>query len=552
MLLAVFQAIIATKEIGRQHKRIGKPPARDTPAMQRVECDYLVVGSGAASLAFVDTLLDELPEARVVLVDKKPCPGGHWVDAYGFVRLHQPSIVYGLASASLEGSWAKLLVTKRILPWKHRASKAEITQYFQKFVDAKTASGQLQYFPECVFDLGQELKASASNAKSVTAAFASLDGKRRYTAEIREKLVDGVRGECLIPSRNPPEFPVAEGIHLITPNELQRLSTGRGQKEKHFVVLGAGKTAMDTVVFLQTALKVPSTNISWVISNDVWMLSRENSGGPFDYQRALLEADNDKDKACLAMEADGKFVRLEPGVLPTRFRFPMIGKDEVKLMRRVEEKIRRGRVASLGVEDGDVVVRFEEEGREDWVLPREGDKEYVFVHCTSPGPFNGKPSDDVVFQSERNMTLDLLYAPPISISMSCVAKLESATKKGTLNVALGRALLNNDAATPNEILRQLIRGLGIQSTDATPGFLDGMRSAITQASFLALLDADPMVGYRWLKANRLSMFSVPGFKGSVVEDMEAIVAKGRILGAPPAQLNIIRKIAEHLEPLRGK
>ena len=136
--------------------------------------------------------------------------------------------------------------------------------------------------------------------------------------------------------------------------------------------------------------------------------------------------------------------------------------------------------------------------------------------------------------------------------MSCVAKLESATKKGTLNVALGRALFNNDAATPNEILRQLIRGLGIQSTDTTHGFLDGMRSAITQASFLALLDADPMVGYRWLKANRLSMFSVPGFKGSVVEDMEAIVAKGRILGAPPAQLNIIRKIAEHLEPLRGK
>ena len=45
------------------------------------DCDYLVVGSGAAPLAFVDTILAEMPSAKIVIVDKKAAPGGQWVDA---------------------------------------------------------------------------------------------------------------------------------------------------------------------------------------------------------------------------------------------------------------------------------------------------------------------------------------------------------------------------------------------------------------------------------------------------------------------------------------
>ena len=46
----------------------------------KLDCNYLVVGAGAASLAFIDTLLLQLPSAKIVVIDKKPCPGGHWVD----------------------------------------------------------------------------------------------------------------------------------------------------------------------------------------------------------------------------------------------------------------------------------------------------------------------------------------------------------------------------------------------------------------------------------------------------------------------------------------
>ena len=47
-----------------------------------LRCDYLVVGAGAAGMAFVDTLLTEDPTCRVVLVDRRAKAGGHWVDSY--------------------------------------------------------------------------------------------------------------------------------------------------------------------------------------------------------------------------------------------------------------------------------------------------------------------------------------------------------------------------------------------------------------------------------------------------------------------------------------
>ena len=35
------------------------------------------------------------------MVATRSAPGGHWNDAYDFVRLHQPAITYGVNSRSL-------------------------------------------------------------------------------------------------------------------------------------------------------------------------------------------------------------------------------------------------------------------------------------------------------------------------------------------------------------------------------------------------------------------------------------------------------------------
>lgn len=54
--------------------------------MQQIDTDYLVIGSGTAGLAFVDTLLAE-GDAHITIVDRHGKPGGHWNDAYPFVTL---------------------------------------------------------------------------------------------------------------------------------------------------------------------------------------------------------------------------------------------------------------------------------------------------------------------------------------------------------------------------------------------------------------------------------------------------------------------------------
>jgi cation diffusion facilitator CzcD-associated flavoprotein CzcO len=68
-----------------------------------IEVDYLVVGAGTAGMAITDELLAH-SDATVAIVDRRPAPGGHWLEAYPFVRLHQPSAFYGVSSLALESS----------------------------------------------------------------------------------------------------------------------------------------------------------------------------------------------------------------------------------------------------------------------------------------------------------------------------------------------------------------------------------------------------------------------------------------------------------------
>src|SRR5664279_5521231 len=68
--------------------------------MSDIEIDYLVVGAGATGMAFTDALVAD-SEVDVLLVDRRDRPGGHWCDAYPFVRLHQPAALYGVDSLEL-------------------------------------------------------------------------------------------------------------------------------------------------------------------------------------------------------------------------------------------------------------------------------------------------------------------------------------------------------------------------------------------------------------------------------------------------------------------
>ena len=68
--------------------------------MARIETDYVVIGAGAMGMAFTDVVLART-DATVTFIDRRDRPGGHWNDAYPFVRLHQPSAFHGVNSREL-------------------------------------------------------------------------------------------------------------------------------------------------------------------------------------------------------------------------------------------------------------------------------------------------------------------------------------------------------------------------------------------------------------------------------------------------------------------
>mmetsp|Transcript_19090 Transcript_19090/g.23507 ORF Transcript_19090/g.23507 Transcript_19090/m.23507 type:complete len:541 (+) Transcript_19090:99-1721(+) len=535
-----------------------------------IVCDYLVVGAGAASMAFIDTLLTELPSAKIMLVDRKSIPGGHWVDAYGYVHLHQPSIVYGVGSKQLEGNWAKLLFLNWTLPWKHRANKDEILTYFGDFVKDKVSNGQLEYYPNCEYDFAQS--PVGNEAHVVT----SLSGES-YEVTIGTKLVNGVLGECKVPSQCPVQFPVEDGIVLMTPNQLfdshvaqSANSTSDGRYRgcgsgsdvtttgKHYVVLGCGKTAMDAVVFLQTVMNIHPTNISWVIPNDVWMLAR-NKGDPSSLGNALIDNEGDYPKSVLELEKQGLFVRLDPTIAPTKFRFPIIGPEELTKMRLVTNRIRRGRVTGISRSSGKAVMEFGEQ--EHWTSPVSND-DTVFIHCTSPGPFNGVTHGSHMFGSDREMNLLLLFAPPISASMSCLAYIEAARKNGTLDIDFCQKL--SDACEPsgsrgkdggtNSLLQALFKVMPLDDSwnDVTTLSMVSYQSILNVAIFLAVANRDPLVGLQWMKGNRLSLLSVPGSKCKLYETMSVMAIIGiSKLGLPKDLIGMIELLRDRLKPLEG-
>src|SRR5687768_12937780 len=112
--------------------------------MREIVTDYLVVGAGASGMAFVDALVAG-SGAKVVMVDRRHRPGGHWLDAYPFVRLHQPSPNYGVNSRALGHD--RIDESGPNAGFYERATAAEICDYFNRVLhEDMLPSGRVRFF----------------------------------------------------------------------------------------------------------------------------------------------------------------------------------------------------------------------------------------------------------------------------------------------------------------------------------------------------------------------------------------------------------------------
>jgi len=331
-------------------------------APAELEADYVVVGSGAMGMAFTDVLLNET-DATVILIDRHHRPGGHWNDAYPFVRLHQPSAFYGVNSRVL-GSGAKDAVGWNAGLYE-LASGAEVCAYFDQVLQQQfLPSGRVQYFPRCEF-LGK-------------GRFVSLASGREQRASARRKTVDATYMNVVVPSIRPPPYVVAPGVRCVPINGL----VAQERPPSRYVVVGAGKTGMDAVLWL-LANGVDPDAIAWIMPRDSWMLDRatiqpdaraSRLALSVGKQMAAIAGAESIDALLDAVHGAGQLLRLDDRVRPTMYRCATVTRAELEQLRRVRNVIRLGRVKRLEQD------RIE---LENGTLP--SDPEALYVDCSADG-----------------------------------------------------------------------------------------------------------------------------------------------------------------------
>jgi hypothetical protein len=289
-------------------------------------------------MAFADTLVAHT-DTEVVLVDRRYQPGGHWLDAYPFVRLHQPSAYYGVESRPLGSD--RIDEHGSNAGFYERASAAEVCDYYSRVLDENMLpTGRVRFF-------GMSEHRGNGDEHLVVSL---LDGSETVVKP-RRRVVDAAYVQSEIPSRHIPGFRVESGVTLVPPNDLVDLA----EPAARFTVVGAGKTAIDTCVWLLEA-GVDPDRIRWIRGRDPWQFDR-NYMQPLDlvasfmrlqarWVEAAAAADDGNDFA-RRLEDAGVFVRIDPSVEPLAFRGATVSAREIDALRTIEYVVRARRVRSI-------------------------------------------------------------------------------------------------------------------------------------------------------------------------------------------------------------
>jgi hypothetical protein len=366
--------------------------------VRNIEADYLVVGAGAMGLAFADTLVSE-SDATVVVVDRNDQPGGHWTTAYPFVRLHQPSAYYGVNSRNLG--------TDTIdhgglnAGYYELASGAEVCAYFDAVMNQHLLpTGRVTYLPMSEY-LG--------------------DGRIRTLGgediEVSARRVVTSRVEIIVPSMRRPSYGIAPGIECVAPNELPRIREARDR----YVIVGAGKTAMDACLWLLRHGVAPQ-RLTWIKPRDSWVLDRAaiQPGKQFangvlrDFANqlaAVVEAESLPDLFG-RLEAKGCLQRIDTTVDPTMYRCAILSQAELTELRRIEDVVRMGHVQSI--EPGRIAL---DDGT------RDIEASTLYIDCSADGFAHRDP---VTVFTDGHISLQAVRTCQPAFSAAVIAHVEAA------------------------------------------------------------------------------------------------------------------------------
>ncbi|WP_052368236.1 NAD(P)/FAD-dependent oxidoreductase [Algiphilus aromaticivorans] len=346
--------------------------------------DYLIVGAGAMGMAFADVVFSERPDAQITIVDRRAKPGGHWNDAYPFVALHQPAAFYGVTSARLGAGGADL------------ASHAQILAYYEQVMNRFLASGRVRFLPMCEHRGGGRVVSTVDDSFTVD-----------FT--VRERTVNASYMNVAVPATHGPRYEVDPEVPLVPPNGLAHI----GRAWRRYVVIGAGKTGIDAILFLLDHGVEPE-RIHWIAPHSAWLWNRavlQPGNAATELLReaqAIVDADS-VDDFFLRLERQGSVLRIDPEELPEKWRCATVNWRELEALRRIQQVVQLGRVqritaSEIQLERGSVAT----------------DAQTLHIDCTADGlaRLEAKP-----LFSETEITLQSLFMCQQVFSAALTAKL---------------------------------------------------------------------------------------------------------------------------------
>ena len=368
--------------------------------ISHLETDYLVVGAGALGMAFVDSLIARC-DADVVVVDRRHRPGGHWLDAYPFVQLHQPSRYYGVDSTPLGRDRVEPDGTDS--ESHERAGGAAICGYFDDVMRHRfLASGRVRFLPMCDY-LGDRRVRSRVTGETTDVT-------------VRRCVVDATYMSSRVPATEPAPFEVAEGVRCVPVGQLTALT----EPARRYVIVGAGKTALDAICWLLDR-GTDSAGITWIRPRDSWLLNRAffQPGRAQTFAGVVLQleamvASSSVDEVYRRLEADGVVFRTDPTVVPTMMKAATVSAHELAQLRRIESVVRLGHVERI---ERDQIVL------EHGSIPTTSAD--LHVHCAASGLSDNPPR--AIFSAET-ITLQLVTRVSVTLSAALQGVLEASDR----------------------------------------------------------------------------------------------------------------------------
>lgn len=407
-------------------------PQPSPETFQHFDAALVIIGaglSGVSALTVARRYLDE--DDTIVIADQLSNYGGQWLNAYDFVRLHQPYEFY----TAFDQGWA--MKKKRT----HLASRAEVLHHLRDL-------GERNH-PRTLFEHRYIGNDEVKGSDLLDAKFQSVNDPSQYVIIRTPKIIR------------------ASPIKHVAPQSLQ-LSTKKVHSisiaqltfeldkniDSHMIVIGSGKSAMDAVLYINKRTNTAKRPITMVAGNGIAFFDRETimprtllgrsfKGHPSLMLEYGLKWDG-QNQAALMREMIDRRILNSPVPDPASCMFGNLGRDELETVQRSLGKIIKGRMSDIIDVNGIPMVRLED-GSTIVLDQYPGSKRIVVVNCTQHYANHG-PAEPILQDRGRTLVSQLIFF----CSSGSTAFLTHAWYLGKVEALLEKLMPVTVVTTPGE------------------------------------------------------------------------------------------------------